>query len=109
MTDKAYLYGTLEALILKTLARGPRHGYGIARWLEDATDERIRVDESSLYPALYRMHKKGLLDSEWGRSELDRRAKFYRLTDKGRRALAREAAEWARFSGAVSAVLLEAE
>jgi len=105
---KRLLYGTLDTLILKTLEDGPRHGYGIARWLETATGERIRVDESSLYPALYRLHEKGLVDAEWGTSELDRRAKFYRLTGKGRRKLAAATAEWRDFASAVSVVLLGA-
>ncbi len=107
MAGKTLLYGTLDTLILKTLSGGSLHGYGIARWLETRTDERIQVDESSLYPALYRMEKKGLLAAEWGRSELDRRAKFYSLTPKGRKTLAAETAEWATFANAVSAVLLE--
>ena len=100
------LHGTLEALILKTLSHGPRHGYSIARWLEEATDDRIQVEEGSLYPALYRLEQKGLLSSSWGKSELDRRAKFYSLTDKGERRLEQEVAAWADFSRAVSVVLL---
>jgi transcriptional regulator len=107
MGDKTLLYGTLDTLILKTLLDGPLHGYGIARWLEARTDERIQVDESSLYPALYRLEEQGLLGSRWGKSELDRRAKFYRLTRKGEKALAARTAEWAHFSAAVSAVLGE--
>lgn len=107
MAEKTLLYGTLDTLVLKTLAGGPLHGYGIARWLETRTDERIQVDESSLYPALYRLEKKGLLASEWGRSELDRRAKFYRLTPRGRRALEAQTAEWLVFADTVSAVLRE--
>ena len=106
MPGKTLLYGTLDALILKTLEGGSLHGYGIARWLEARTADRIRVDESSLYPALYRLDKKGFLASEWGRSELDRRAKFYKLTPKGQKALADQTAEWAVFADAVSAVLL---
>lgn len=105
--SKRLLYGTLDTLILKTLENGPRHGYGIARWLETTTDERIRVDESSLYPALYRLHEKGLVEAEWGRSELDRRAKFYRLTTRGRRRLQAATAEWRDFVDAVSGVLRE--
>lgn len=104
-TPKRLLYGTLDTLILKTLEDGPRHGYGIARWLETTTDERIRVDESSLYPALYRLHEKGLVEAEWGTSELDRRAKFYDLTHKGRRHLEAATAEWRDFAEAVGAVL----
>ena len=102
---KRLLYGTLDTLILKTLEAGPRHGYGIARWLEATTDERIQVDESSLYPALYRLHEKGFVEAEWGTSELDRRAKFYRLTEKGLRHLEAAAAEWRDFADAVGAVL----
>lgn len=106
-SDKTHLYGTLDVLILKTLSRKPRHGYGIARWLEQATDDRIQVDESSLYPALYRLEERGLLEAEWGRTELDRRAKFYSLTEKGRKRLERETRAWADFTEAVSAVLLD--
>lgn len=105
--DKTLLYGTLDMLILRTLSEGALHGYGVARWIETRTGDRIEVDESSLYPALYRLEKKGLLVSEWGRSELDRRAKFYRLTAKGRRALKERTTEWVRFADAVSDVLLE--
>ncbi|MFV2074391.1 MAG: PadR family transcriptional regulator [Thermoanaerobaculales bacterium] len=100
------LHGTLDALILKTLHRGPRHGYAIARWLGDVTHDAIQVEEGSLYPALYRLERKGLLQAEWGRSELDRRAKFYTLTDKGRAKLEKEVQDWARFAEAVSTVLM---
>jgi transcriptional regulator len=103
--DKTLLYGTLDVLILKTLSVRTLHGYGIARWLAQTSGGRIKVDESSLYPALYRLQEKGLLESEWGRSELDRRAKFYRLTDAGKSRLARESTEWADFADAVSNVL----
>ena len=102
------LHGTLDALVMKTLTRGPRHGYGIARWIEETTDEAIVVEEGSLYPALYRLERRGLIDAEWGTSELGRRAKFYRLTPKGRRQLAMETEQWARFSVGVSKVLLPA-
>lgn len=107
MTD-SQLYGTLDALILKTLAAGPRHGYGIARYLEDATEGAVRIEEGSLYPALYRLERRGLIDAEWRTSELNRRAKFYRLTQEGRGQLARETKAWAAFSAAVSRVLLPA-
>ena len=99
------LHGTLEALILKTLTWGPRHGYAIARWIEETTDDAIQPEEGSLYPALYRMEKKGLLASKWGRSELDRRAKFYELTAKGRARLTEEVEAWTAFSQAVSQIL----
>jgi PadR family transcriptional regulator, regulatory protein PadR len=100
------LHGTLHALVLKTLTRGPRHGYGIAQWIEDATDDAVVVEEGSLYPALYRMERRGLIDAEWGTSELGRKAKFYRLTPKGRRQLAAETEQWAAFAAGVSKVLL---
>ncbi len=103
-----HLHGTLDALILKTLSWGPRHGYAVARWLEDTTDEALRIEEGSLYPALYRLEKRGWIEAEWGTSELGRRAKFYGLTARGRAELRRETAEWARFSAAVSRVLLAA-
>ena len=102
------LHGTLEALILKTLSWGSRHGYGIARWIEEATDEAVVVEEGSLYPALYRMERRGWIEAEWGTSELGRKAKFYRITAKGRRRLASETEEWAKFAAAVSKVLLPA-
>jgi PadR family transcriptional regulator, regulatory protein PadR len=102
------LHGTLDALILKTLSWGVRHGYGIARWIEDATDGAVEVEEGSLYPALYRMERRGWIDAEWGTSELGRKAKFYRITPQGRRQLAADTAQWTRFSTAVSKVLLPA-
>lgn len=102
------LYGTLDALILRTLAEGPRHGYGIARHLEDALGDAARIEEGSLYPALYRLERRRLVQSEWGTSELNRRAKFYLLTREGRAQLARETKAWAAFSAAVSRVLAPA-
>lgn len=102
-----HLHGTLDALILKTLSSGSRHGYAIARWLEQTTEDVLTIEEGSLYPALYRLEKRGWIEAEWGRSELGRRAKFYRLTERGRQELQRETTEWARFSAAVSRVLLE--
>lgn len=100
-----HLRGALDALILKTLSRGPRHGYAIARWLEETTGDALRIEEGSLYPALYRLEERGSIEAEWGTSELGRRAKFYRLTRRGRQELKRETAEWKRFAGAVSHVL----
>ena len=101
-----HLHGTLDALMLKTLSWGPRHGYAVARWLEQTSDEALRIEEGSLYPALYRLEKRGWIEAEWGMSELGRRAKFYSLTPRGRSELRRETAEWQRFAGAVSRVLL---
>lgn len=102
------LHGTLDALILKTLSWGVRHGYGIAKWIEEATDEAVVVEEGSLYPALYRMERRGLIEADWGISELGRKAKFYRITAKGRRQLAADTQQWARFATGVSKVLLPA-
>ncbi|HEV8581935.1 MAG TPA: PadR family transcriptional regulator [Thermoanaerobaculia bacterium] len=106
--SNSLLHGTLDALVLKTLVTGPRHGYAIARWIEEATDELLQIEEGSLYPALYRMERKGWIEAEWGMSELNRRAKLYRLTPKGRKQLAAETEQWARFAAAVSKVLLPA-
>jgi PadR family transcriptional regulator PadR len=99
------LHGTLDTLILKTLATGRRHGYGIAKAIEDSTEAVVAVEEGSLYPALYRLERKELIEAEWGVSELGRRAKFYRVTPRGRKALAAQTAEWARFSAALSRLL----
>ena len=100
------LHGTLETLILKTLAAAPRHGYAIARWLEDRTADVLQVEDGSLYPALYRMEQRGWLQAAWGMSELGRKAKFYAITPAGRKRLAASTAEWQRFSAAISKVLL---
>jgi PadR family transcriptional regulator, regulatory protein PadR len=102
------LHGTLDALILKTLSWRARHGYGIAKWIEEATNEAVVVEEGSLYPALYRMERRGLIEADWGISELGRKAKFYRITPKGRRQLAADTEQWARFATGVSKVLLPA-
>lgn len=102
------LHGTLDALILKTLASGPRHGYGIARWIEEATGEALQIEDGSLYPSLYRMEQKGWLEAEWGESELGRRVKLYRLTSTGRARLKRETQAWSTFAAAVSRILLPA-
>jgi PadR family transcriptional regulator PadR len=104
-TPNTLLHGTLDALILKTLAGGPLHGYAIARFIEDTTGEAVQVEEGSLYPALYRMERRRWVEAEWGTSELGRRAKLYRLTDAGRVQLAAETATWRRFSAGVSKVL----
>lgn len=108
MAEQTLLHGTLDALVLKTLSGGPRHGYGIARYLEEATAGAVAIEEGSLYPALYRLEKRRLLEATWGPSETGRRAKFYRLTREGRAELARETKAWAEFSAAVSRVLLPA-
>ena len=100
--DAALLQGTVELLVLKRLSSGPMHGYGIARWIETATEDVLRVEEGSLYPALYRMIRKGWIKGEWGTSDNNRRAKFYRLTKAGQRELEEQSHGWARLSRAVS-------
>ena len=104
--SKDRLHGTLDALVLKTLSAGPRHGYAIARWLVAATGDAIQVEEGSLYPALYRMEKRGWIEAEWGTSDVGRKAKIYRLTAAGRKQLRLETAEWSNFASAVSRVLM---
>ncbi len=99
------LPGTLEMLILKTLTRGPAHGYAIARHLERISGDVLQVGESSLYPALQRLEREGWITAEWGASENNRRARYYRLTRAGRRQLEKEEAGWERLSGAIATVL----
>lgn len=101
------LHGTLDVLVLKTLSGGPRHGYAIARWLEDAAGDTLGIEDGSLYPALYRMEKHGWIEAEWGESELGRRVKTYRLTAAGRARLRRETETWEVFARTVSRILLE--
>ncbi|HEY6220603.1 MAG TPA: PadR family transcriptional regulator [Gemmatimonadaceae bacterium] len=101
----AYISGTLELLILKTLTWGPRHGYGIARWLEDTTDDALHIEEGSLYPALYRLERRGFIEASWGTSEIGKRIKIYALTRAGRAELRTESAEWHQFSAAVAKVM----
>ena len=105
---KDRLHGTLDALVLKTLTFGPRHGYAIAQWLKDQTRDALQVEEDSLYPALYRMERDGWIDAEWGTSELGRKAKFYNITEAGRRQLRAQTSEFATFIAAVAPLLLPA-
>jgi PadR family transcriptional regulator PadR len=104
-TPNALLHGALDALILKTLTRGPSHGYAIARFIEETTGDAVLVEEGSLYPALYRLERHGWVEAEWGMSELGRRAKLYCLTASGRKQLGAEMATWRRFSAGVSKIL----
>jgi transcriptional regulator len=99
------LQGTLAILILKALVGGPAHGYGIARWVEGTTDDVLRIEEGSLYPALRRLEDSGWVTSEWGLSENNRRARFYTITKAGRAHLKAEATVWFRYAGAVTQVL----
>jgi len=97
--------GTLDMLILKALTRGTLHGYSIMEFIQESSDDILRVEEGALYPALHRLELRGLLAAEWGVSENNRRAKFYRLTPAGRKYLAEESSNWVRLSGAVSRVM----
>ena len=100
-----YLQGTLDLLILKTLALGPNHGWAVAKQIEATSDEILQVNQGSLYPALQRLELKGLITSEWQRTEENRRAKYYQLTPLGQERLAKEARQWRRFAVAVELVL----
>jgi PadR family transcriptional regulator PadR len=97
--------GTVDLLILRTLARGPLHGYAIARWIEDTTDDVLRVEEGSLYPALYRMERRHWIAASWGKSGLGKQVKTYALTAKGRAHLRARTAEWGDLTGAVAKIL----
>jgi PadR family transcriptional regulator len=99
------LRGTLDLLVLKAVSWGPAHGYGVARWIEQATGDVLQIEEGSLYPALHRLTTRGWVSAEWGTSENNRRAKFYSLTPKGRAQLRLESASWTRFAQAVFAAL----
>ncbi len=105
MTKAELLQGTLDLLILKTLAAGPLHGYAIAQRIQRRSDDVLVVEEGSLYPALYRMEAQGWLATEWGKSENNRRAKYYALTRAGRRQLEEEIALWERIHRAITLVL----
>lgn len=104
-TDLELVRGTFDLLILKTLSWGPTHGLGVLRWIEQVTEKRLQVEEGALYPALHRLEQRGWIDAEWGYSETNRRAKYYRLTPKGRRQLTAELSRWARYTEAVGMVI----
>ena len=99
------LQGTLDMLLLKALQLEPLHGYAIARRVQQLSEDALRVEEGSLYPALHRIEERGFVESDWGTSENNRRAKFYRLTRAGRRRLEAEAGEWKRLSLAITRVM----
>jgi len=107
MTDyKAeLLQGTLDMLILKTLALEPMHGYGISQRIQQISREVFRVNQGSLYPALHRLEKEGLIEAEWGASENNRRARYYRLTKAGRKRLSAETQNWERLAAAITRIL----
>jgi transcriptional regulator len=99
------LPGTLDMMILRSLGRGPRHGYDVAEYIHHSSEDILLVEEGALYQALHRLELRGFLDAEWGMSENNRRAKYYRLTALGRKHLSSEVARWARLSQAVSRVM----
>lgn len=103
------LQGTLDLLVLQTLKGGPRHGYGVATQIRDRTRGTLQVEDAALYQALHRLERKGFVEADWGVSENNRRAKFYRLCSKGERKLAAEASRWERYSDAVFRVLRPGE
>jgi transcriptional regulator len=99
------LRGTLDLMILKALGAGPLHGWGLTQWIRRTSDDALNIEDGALYPALHRLEDRGWIRSEWGTSENNRRAKFYELTAKGRRQLAKELATWARFSEALGKIV----
>lgn len=103
--DLKLLQGTLDVLVLKALSFGPRHGYGVAEWIRATTDDALRIEDGALYTALHRMEKRRWLEAEWGVSDNNRRARYYRLTTAGHRALERSRRSWSRYAEAVFKVL----
>jgi PadR family transcriptional regulator PadR len=99
------IQGTLEMLILKALARGPLHGYAVVEWIQQTSQQVLKVEEGALYPALHRLELRGLLSAQWGASENNRRAKFYQLTAVGKKRLNAESQRWAKLSAAVAFVM----
>ena len=99
------LRGTLDVLILKALSWGPQHGYAITRWIRERTDQAMLIEEGALYPALYRLEARELVEGSWGTSENNRRARFYKLTPAGRRRLRSDAETWNRYATAVGQIL----
>ncbi len=104
-SDLDLMQGTLDLLVLKALIFGPRHGYAVARWVRETTDEDLRIEEGALYTALHRLEKRGWLEAEWGLSDSKRRAKYHQLTPDGRRQLRAQTAQWTRYAQAVFKVL----
>ena len=103
--ESGLLQGTVELLVLKTLSWGPMHGLAVVRWIEQSTDAQLQIEEGALYPALHRMEEKGWLDSDWGYTDANRKAKYYRLTPAGRKQLAAELSRWSRYTACVTQVL----
>ena len=103
--DLQLLQGTLDVLVLKTLSWGPRHGYQVAQWIRDTTDAELQVEDRALYVALHRMEERGWLESEWGITENNRKAKYYQLTREGKEQLRAKSHTWSRYAAAVFKVL----
>ena len=103
--ESGLLQGTVELLVLKTLSWGPMHGLGVLRWIEQTTNDQLQIEEGALYPSLHRMEEKGWLEAEWGYTERNRKAKFYRLTTQGRKQLASELSRWSRYTSVVGMVI----
>ena len=106
-TNSDQLHGTLDLLVLRTLIAAPQHGYGIAQRLHQLSDEVLQVEEGSLYPALYRMEQRGWIASEWAITDMNRRARFYKLTRTGRKQVEAETGSWQRLSGAIDRIISE--
>ncbi len=105
MEKTELLQGTLDMLVLKALNRGASHGYDITRWIQQTSEDALQVEEGSLYPALYRMERRGWISSRWGVSANNRRARYYELTDTGRKQLTAESANWDRLSTAIQKIM----
>lgn len=105
MAGSDLFVGTLDLLILKALSWGPMHGYAIGRWIRNSTQAELKIQEGVLYPALHRLERRGLVDEEWGLTDTNREAKFYKLTTEGRRELRQQQAQWQRHVAAVGAAL----
>ena len=104
-SDLGLLQGTLDVMILKALSWGPMHGFGVAKWIHLTTDDVLQIDDGALYPALHRMEHRGLIEADWDLTENKRRAKYYRLTSKGREQLRARTSSWDRYATAVSKVI----
>ena len=104
-TDLDLVRGTLDLMVLKALSWGPMHGLAVLRWIERVADERLKIEEGALYPALHRMEQRGWLAAEWGYTGANRKAKFYRLTPSGRKQLTNELSRWSRYTEAVGLVI----
>jgi PadR family transcriptional regulator, regulatory protein PadR len=99
------LQGTLDLIVLKSLSWGPMHGFGLSRWIQHTTEDLLQVEEGSLYPALYRMENRGWIKAQWALTENGRRAKYYRLTARGRKQLDAESESWTQLTGAIGKIM----